>query len=60
MGITARQSQEFQDSIMPIDLLERAIDWIRANLSPEEVFTVNELEEWAEYSGYGIFEKGEK
>ena len=60
MSITARQSQEFQDSIMPTFLLERAIEWIRANLSPEEVFTVNELEEWAEHSGYGIFDKGEE
>ena len=60
MPITAREKQDFQDAIMPMDLLERAIDWIRANLSPEEVFTVNELEEWAEYSGYGIFDKGEE
>lgn len=54
MGINARQNQEFSDTIMPMDLLERAIDWIRGNLSPEEVFTVNELEEWADYSGYGL------
>ena len=54
MGFNTRQNQEFSDTIMPIDLLERAIDWIRGNLSPEDVFTVNELEEWADYNGYGL------
>ena len=54
MGINVRQNQDFSDTIMPMDLLERAIDWIRGNLSPEEVFTVNELEEWADYNGYGL------
>lgn len=54
MGINVKQNQDFSDTIMPMDLLERAIDWIRGNLSPEEVFTVNELEEWADYNGYGV------
>lgn len=52
MAITTRENQNFSDSIMPMDMLERAIDWIRANLSHEEVFTVNELEEWACENGY--------
>ena len=54
MGISSKQERDFIDSIMPQYMLGEAIDWIRANLSPEEVFTVNELEEWADYNGYGV------
>ena len=54
MGISSKQERDFIDSIMPQYMLGEAIDWIRGNLSPEEVFTVNELEEWADYNGYGV------
>lgn len=54
MGISSKQERDFIDSIMPQYMLGEAIDWIRGNLSPEDVFTVNELEEWADYSGYGL------
>jgi hypothetical protein len=53
MGISSKQERDFIDSVMPQYILGEAIAWIQANLSPEDVFTVNELEEWAEDNGYG-------
>lgn len=53
MGISTTQRRDFIESAMPQDLLGDAIDWIAANLSPEDVFSVNELEEWAYENGYG-------
>lgn len=32
--------------------LDSAIQWIQSNLSPDEVFSVKELQEWAESNGY--------
>ena len=52
MGISTTQRRDFIESVMPQDLLGDAIDWISANLSPEDVFSVNELEEWAYENGY--------
>lgn len=57
MGISSKQERDFIESIMPQYMLGEAIDWIRANLSPEDVFTVNELEEWADYNSYGLKEE---
>ncbi|MDY0227248.1 MAG: hypothetical protein RBR38_10505 [Desulfomicrobium apsheronum] len=56
MGISSKQERDFIESIMPQYMLGEAINWIRANLSPEDVFTVNELEELADYNGYGVKE----
>lgn len=52
IGISTKQERDFIDSIMPQCMLDEAIDWIRANLSPEDVFSVNELEELACDNGY--------
>ena len=34
------------------DVLDYIIDWISCNLEVEDVFDTNDLEEWAESSGY--------
>lgn len=34
-------------------LLEKAIDWIKTNLSPEDVFDESDLDNWATESGAG-------
>lgn len=52
MGISSKQERDFIESVMPQYMLGEAIAWIQANLSPEDVFTVNELEEWACENGY--------
>lgn len=52
MAISSTQERDFVGSIMPQYMLGEAIAWIEANLSPEDVFTVNELEEWACDNGY--------
>jgi hypothetical protein len=47
-----RQDEAFRNEMVADDLLPRAIEWIRANLSPEDVFPESELVEWAEDRGY--------
>lgn len=32
--------------------LDEAIDWIKTNMNPEQVFDDNDLENWAEKNGY--------
>lgn len=32
--------------------LDNAIDWIGSNLSPDEVFSEKQLQDWAESNGY--------
>jgi len=53
MGISTTERRDFIESVIQQDILGDAIDWIAANLSPEDVFSVNELEEWAYENGYG-------
>lgn len=51
---TVRQDQDFIAEVIniPDDLLEKSIDWIRDNLSPEEVFSEKQLNDWAERNGF--------
>ena len=44
--------QEFIGAVIPSDLLDEAILWIRKNLGPADVFSVEDLNEWAEDAGY--------
>lgn len=52
--------RKFQDSVFEFlrndQLLDHCIDWIRNNLSPEDVFRSSDLEswakDWAEDNGY--------
>lgn len=52
MAVSTKQQRDFIDSTISQDILGDAIAWISASLSPEDVFTVNELEEWAYENGY--------
>lgn len=47
MATTSKQDQDFLNDCIGTGLLESAIDWIKANLSPEDVFTEKELLSWA-------------
>lgn len=40
-----------REAITP-DLLENIVDWITDNLSPEDMFSEKQLEEWAEENGF--------
>lgn len=49
---TSQQDKNFIYNVIPDDLLEQSIDWIKENLSPEEVFDEKQLEDWAEQNRY--------
>ena len=40
----------------PDDLLDAAVDWIRDNLIPEDVFDADDLADWAYSNGFKKFE----
>ena len=42
------ERQDFIKTVMPHDLLDDAIEWIKDELQPEEVFDASELADWAE------------
>lgn len=52
---SAREDREFLDKMMDFlrndHMLETAIEWIRSNMSPEDVFHERDLESWAEGNG---------
>jgi hypothetical protein len=52
MTIRDKQRHEFEQEMYGDDPLEKALDWIRANLRLEDVFEVRELVEWAEDNGF--------
>lgn len=43
---TYHEETEFIKAVIDTDLLSKAIEWIKENLSPEEVFIEGELVEW--------------
>ncbi len=49
MGTTLKQDQEFAKEMISLD---NTLDWIRRNLSPEDVFTAQELWDWATNNGW--------
>jgi len=52
MSISAKQNQEFASVILPNYPLDEAVEWIRSNMEPDDVFTEDKLEAWAERNGY--------
>lgn len=44
---TYRQDQDFLDSVISDTLLEDAIEWIQSNMHPEDVFSDDQLTDWA-------------
>ena len=52
MGTTVRQDSEFLAAVVSSSMLEDAIDWIKSNMNPEDVFEEKDLATWAEENGY--------
>lgn len=52
MGTTSRQDREFIKSLISQTLLEDAIYWIANNMDPEDVFSSESLERWADEHDY--------
>ena len=53
---TSKQEREFSSDLASkletAAILQSALIWIRANMSPEQVFQVGDLDQWAEENGY--------
>lgn len=47
------EEKDFIASVIDTSLLDQTLEWIRANMSPEDVFTDDSvLQTWAEDNGY--------
>lgn len=44
---TSSHGKKFIESVIDSNLLDNAVDWIRDNLSPDEVFDDKDLKSWA-------------
>ena len=49
---TYAENEKFKRDIWPNYPLDDAIDWIANNLSPEDVFSEEQLQEWALDHGF--------
>jgi hypothetical protein len=47
MSTSAQQDKDFLGAMICPTLLEEAIEWIGNNMSPEDVFSECQLDEWA-------------
>ena len=47
MRTTTRQDRDFLDSVIGLNLLEEALDFIRDNFSAEEVYGKDVMKDWA-------------
>jgi hypothetical protein len=54
MSTSTKQDYDFREALISKNLLEEAIEWIAANLTPEDVFDTKVLEGWAADNGYVI------
>lgn len=52
MPIMYTQERDFISAVIGTDLLQNSIEWIAINLNPQDVFSAEELESWAENNGY--------
>ena len=52
---SSSQEKDFKDYVISGNLLGESIQWIGRNLSPDDVFSDNELEDWAR-SNYDLEE----
>lgn len=46
-GFSQNRNNDFVDAIVQRDLLDVAVVWIGDNLNPEDVFSRDQLDEWA-------------
>ena len=49
---TAKQNAEFTNDIVVQYPLDAAIEWIKSNMEPGDVFTEDQLTDWANSAGY--------
>lgn len=55
MKFTTELSKSFASQILDTSyLLDESIDWIKNNLSPEDVFDRTQLEDWARMNAIGV------
>ena len=48
---TFQEDKKFIESVISTSLLEDSINWIQSNMCPEDVFTEQQLEDWAKSKG---------
>ena len=51
-GFSLQLNERFVDDTISRDLLDTAVVWIGDNLVPDDVFSDEILEQWAEDAGY--------
>ena len=49
---TTLQDRAFIKDVISETILESAVEWIRKNMDPEEVFREDQLQRWAENNEY--------
>ena len=59
MPTSTRQDRDFITDVISPTLLEISIEWIQANLSPDDVFTAEQLREWAQANDMQDVERDE-
>ena len=47
-----KENKDFVSNLLPNYLLDDAIEWIKTNLEPEDVFSEERLSSWAIDMGY--------
>ena len=52
MPTTVMQDKNFAYEMFGTEKLEQAIEWIQKNLSPEDVFNQEQLDNWAQGNNY--------
>jgi hypothetical protein len=52
MGTSASQDREFRESVISTTLLEESMEWIAYHLSPEDVYSEEQLARWASENGW--------
>lgn len=52
MSTTSKQDRDFTEQIIGTGLLENSIEWIRINIRPEDLYSNEQLQDWAESNGY--------
>ena len=52
MATSVQQDKNFRDTLIPSNILEDAIQWIQDNMEPEDVFTKDQLNDWATENNY--------
>ena len=49
---STREDSAFLASVISTTLLEESIEWISTHLSPDDVFSESDMEQWAADNGY--------